>query len=228
MKKPQNPISSFPPSATIVPPSISFEPGVEVITHYFNNLSPQQHRQFYQLGNLYATWNQRLNLISRQDLPNLYIRHVLHALSIAKFIAFKANTRMLDVGTGGGFPGIPLAILFPDSSFHLVDSIAKKINAVQAIVEALQLTNVTTQVTRAETLLHKYDFVLGRAVTQLDTFCSWVRNKIATQSHHALPNGILYLKGDAPLSLTLPHHIYPLADVIDHPFFENKQLIHIY
>lgn len=216
------------PAADMKPTIITLEPGCEIIHHYFPNLSTQQSKQLHQLGNLYATWNQRLNLISRQDLQNLYLRHVLHALSIAKISDFKPNTRILDVGTGGGFPGIPLAILFPETAFHLVDSIAKKIHAVQAIAEALHLPNVTTQVIRAETLQRKYDFILGRAVTQLDTFCRWVKDKVAPKSFNELTNGILYLKGDDPVRLTQAHDIYPFSKVIDHPFFATKQLVHIY
>lgn len=228
MKEPQNTASSFVQAAAIEPRTIVFQPGIEIIAHYFSNLSARQRMQFEQLGMLYQEWNKRLNLISRQDLPNLYLRHVLHALSIAKIIQFKSATTVLDVGTGGGFPGIPLAILFPDTSFHLVDSIAKKIHAVQAIAAALSLGNVTTQAVRAESLTNRYDFILGRAVTRLDIFLSWVEDKIAPHSLNTLPNGILYFKGDEPIHLTQSHHIYHLIDFIQDPFFETKQLIHIY
>ncbi len=221
-------LTSSIPAADMIPEITTLEPGCEIIHHYFPNLSTEQSKQLHQLGTLYATWNQRINLISRQDLPNLYLRHVLHALSIAKVIAFKPNTHILDVGTGGGFPGIPLAILFPETAFHLVDSIAKKIHAVQAIAESLHLPNVTTQVIRAETLPDKYDFILGRAVTQLDTFCRWMKDKVAQQSFNTLTNGILYLKGDEPIRITQAHDMYPLTKVIDHPFFATKQLVHIY
>jgi 16S rRNA (guanine527-N7)-methyltransferase len=142
-------------------------------------------------------------------------------------ISFKPGTRVLDVGTGGGLPGIPLAIFFPDVSFHLVDSIGKKLHAVQAIAQALHLTNVTTQVIRAEHLTSAYDFILGRAVTQLDVFYQWVHNKIAPTSLNELMNGILYLKGNEPIQIKQPHHIYHLSQFLHEPFFETKQLVHI-
>jgi 16S rRNA (guanine527-N7)-methyltransferase len=209
------------------PSSIHFQPGAEIIGTYFGNLSALQQDQFDRLGTIYQDWNARLNLISRQDLPNLYLRHVLHALSIAKVIYFKPGTRILDVGTGGGFPGIPLAILFPDVSFHLVDSIGKKLHAVKAIAQALDLANVSTQVIRAEQLTSSYDFILGRAVTQLDVFYQWVQDKIDAISLNELANGILYLKGNDPLQIKQPHHIYHLKQFFNDPFFETKQLVHI-
>jgi 16S rRNA (guanine527-N7)-methyltransferase len=206
---------------------ILFQPGAEIIHTYFDNLSTTQQARFNELGTVYQAWNARLNLISRQDLPNLYLRHVLHALSIAKVIHFKPGTRILDVGTGGGFPGIPLAILFPDVSFHLVDSIGKKLHAVQAIAQALHLANVTTQVVRAEQLTSSYDFILGRAVTQLDVFYQWVRDKVAAISFNELPNGVLYLKGNEPAQIKQPQHIYHLNRFFEEPFFETKQLVYI-
>ncbi len=206
---------------------IIYQPSAEVIDTYFANLSAEQRAQFNCLGTIYQDWNARLNLISRQDLPNLYLRHVLHALGIAKVIHFKPGTKILDVGTGGGFPGIPLAILFPDVSFHLVDSIAKKLHAVQAIAQMLHLENVTTQVIRAEHLTSSYDFILGRAVKQLDVFYQWVQDKVASTSFNELPNGILYLKGHEPIQIKQPHHIYHLNQFFDDPFFETKQLVHI-
>lgn len=221
MNKQQNPHQNLPPRP------IPFQPGAEIIHTYFDNLSATQQVQFNELGTVYQEWNARLNLISRQDLPNLYLRHVLHALSIAKIIHFKPGTRILDVGTGGGFPGIPLAILFPDVSFHLVDSIGKKLHTVQAIAQALHLANVTTQVVRAELLTNSYDFILGRAVTQLDVFYQWVQDKVAPISLNELPNGILYLKGNESVQTKQPHHIYHLNQFFDDPFFETKQLVHI-
>ena len=207
--------------------SITYQPGAEIIDAYFDNLSAIQQAQFSQLGALYQEWNARLNLISRQDLPNLYLRHVLHALSIAKVIHFKSGTRILDVGTGGGFPGIPLAIFFPKTSFHLVDSVAKKLHAVQAIAQALHLENVTTQIGRAEQLMDSYDFILGRAVTQLDIFCQWVQDKIAATSFNELANGVLYLKGNEPIQLKQAYHTYQLQQFFEDPFFSTKQLVHI-
>lgn len=212
---------------TYSPKSIFFQPGAEVIGTYFNHLTATQQAQFNQLGKIYQAWNARLNLISRKDLPNLYLHHVLHALGIAKVIHFKPGTKVLDVGTGGGFPGIPLAILFPKASFHLVDSIGKKVHAVQAIVQALDLSNVTTQVVRAEHVTSSYDFILGRAVTQLDVFCQWVQGKITPISWNELANGILYLKGNEPIFINQPHHVYQLSQFFYDPFFETKQLVHI-
>ncbi|MHB9147508.1 MAG: 16S rRNA (guanine(527)-N(7))-methyltransferase RsmG [Candidatus Amoebophilus sp.] len=205
----------------------SFNPGVEIIFKYFDNLTTQQGVQFRQLGTIYQDWNSRLNLISRKDLPNLYLRHVLHALSIAKLVQFKPTTTILDIGTGGGFPGIPLAILFPQVHFHLVDSIGKKVHAVQAIVEALSLNNVATQMVRSENLDSQYDFVLGRAVTQLEIFCTWVKDKIATASINTMTNGILYLKGNEAVQIKQPYHVYPISQFFNDSFFETKQLLHI-
>ena len=205
-----------------------FHPGVEIIFDHFQDLSIIQQEQFRQLGIIYQEWNAKLNLVSRKDLPNLYLRHVLHALSIAKLVQFKAGTQVLDVGTGGGFPGIPLAIFFPQAQFHLVDSIAKKMHAVQVIVEVLGLKNVKTQVVRAEHLAEKYDFILGRAVTDLALFYNWVKDKIVAISMHTIENGILYLKGgDDPIQIKQPYHIYKLNDFLKDPFFETKQLIHV-
>eukprot|EP01132_Coremiostelium_polycephalum_P002958 gene2958-3691_t len=207
--------------------TITHAKGVEAIFEHFNSLTKQQEDQFAQLGAIYQDWNTKINLISRKDLPNLYLRHVLHALSIAKVIPFMPNAQLLDVGTGGGFPGIPLAILFPQTHFHLVDSIGKKMKAVQAIAQALALSNVSTEILRAETLPTQYDFVLGRAVTNLSTFCEWVKGKISPCSYHTLPNGILYLKGDEPLQIQKPYHIYPLNQYFSDPFFTTKQLVYI-
>lgn len=215
------------PHLNLTPGPTFFRPGAEIINAYFDNLPTVQQDEFKALGLVYQEWNARLNLISRQDLPNLYLRHVLHALGVAKVIHFKPGTKILDVGTGGGFPGIPLAILFPEVSFHLVDSIAKKLHAVQAIAEALHLANVTTKVIRAEQLTGSYDFILGRAVTRLDVFCQWVQDKIAPHSLNELPNGILYLQGNEPIQIKQPHYLYHLSEFFDDPFFETKQLVHI-
>jgi len=205
----------------------TFYPSVEIIFDYFDNLTSQQKEQFKQLGDIYQEWNERLNLISRKDLPNLYLRHVLHALSIAKLVQFKPTTRILDVGTGGGFPGIPLAILFPQAHFHLVDSIGKKIHAVQAIAQALALENVSMQIARVEDLPTQYEFILGRAVTQLEVFCSWVRDKITTTSTNTITNGILYLKGNEAVQIKHLYQNYPINQFFNDPFFETKQLLHI-
>lgn len=206
---------------------LCYQPGAEIIAQYFPDLSATQKEQYAALGQLYDTWNTRLNLISRKDLPNLYLRHVLHSLSIAKVISFASNSHVLDVGTGGGFPGIPLAIYFPHVQFHLVDAIAKKVHAVETIRQALALDNVTTTITRVENLAQTYDFVLGRAITQLPLFLKWTSNKIAKKSNNMLQNGVLYLKGDGPVPVSLPHHIYPLKKIFSEDFFGTKQLLYI-
>lgn len=206
---------------------ITFSPTEEIIFAHFKELSTKQQTQFQQLGTIYQEWNAKLNLISRKDISNLYLRHVLHALSIPKLVQFQPNTKLLDVGTGGGFPGIPLAIFFPEAHFHLIDSIAKKVHAVEEISRALGLKNVTTQVVRAENITQKYDFILGRAVTDLGVFYNWVKDKIATTSINAIPNGILYFKGNELVQLRQPYHIYCLNKFFDDPFFETKQLIYI-
>ena len=201
-----------------------------LVFQHFTHLSARQQAQFRQIAPLYQTWNGKLNLISRQDIDHLYLRHVLHSLAIAKVVSFEPGAHILDVGTGGGFPGIPLAILFPQAEFHLVDSIGKKVRAVQHIAEALELTNVTTQQIRAEQLDTKYDFVLGRAVTKLTTFYGWVKNKLADRARHASPNGILYLKGaDTRLEdIPLQHRTYAIQDFFEDPFFETKQLVYLF
>jgi 16S rRNA (guanine527-N7)-methyltransferase len=199
-----------------------------LIFQYFIELSDTQQSQFKELAPVYQAWNAQINLVSRQDMNNLYLRHVLHALSIAQVIQFKPEAKIIDVGTGGGFPGIPLAILFPQVQFHLIDSIGKKIKAVQEISQALGLTNVTTQVTRAEVLKSQFDFILGRGVTKLATFYHWVKHLIARHSRHSLPNGILYLTGDTSIEVPIHSQIYPIKDFFHEPFFETKQLVHLY
>ncbi len=166
-----------------------------IISKYFPDLSEQQARQFAMLESLYREWNARINVISRKDIDHLAERHILHSLGIAKFIRFSPGTKILDVGTGGGFPGIPLAIFFPDVHFHLVDSIGKKIKVVKAISDELNLTNVTSEQTRVEIMKTKFDFIISRAVTQLPEFYHWVKHLISKNSENIMPNGILYLKG---------------------------------
>ncbi|MEM9417196.1 MAG: 16S rRNA (guanine(527)-N(7))-methyltransferase RsmG [Bacteroidota bacterium] len=201
-----------------------------IVFQHFDTLSPSQQAQFSQIAPVYQTWNNKLNLISRQDIDHLYLKHVLHSLGIAKVVDFKAGTRILDVGTGGGFPGIPLAIMFPQVEFHLIDSIGKKIRAVQHIATELGLANVTTQQVRAENLETQYDFILGRAVTSLATFYGWVKNNMASTHQNLIPNGILYLKGiDTHLeTIPLQRRIYAIRDFFADPFFETKQLVHLY
>jgi 16S rRNA (guanine527-N7)-methyltransferase len=202
------------------------------ILQYFPELTKSQQLQFEKLAPLYAEWNARINVISRKDMDHLYERHVLHSLGIAKIVTFKKGTRVLDVGTGGGFPGIPLAILFPEIQFNLVDSIGKKIKVVQAIAESLNLKNVIAQQSRAELYEGTYDFIVSRAVTSLPVFLTWVKNKISRQNNNAIDNGILYLKGGdltAELSPLKTHYIvYHLSDYFEESFFETKKVVHLF
>ena len=168
---------------------------MDIILKYFPHLTETQIEQFRQLEPLYADWNAQINVISRKDFSEFYERHVLHSLGIAKFTRFANNTKILDVGTGGGFPGIPLAILFPEVQFHLVDSIGKKIKVVNGVVESLGLKNVRAEQIRAEQLQEKYDYVVSRAVTRLPDFVKWIRKNISKKQKNPLPNGVIYLKG---------------------------------
>ncbi len=202
-----------------------------IISHYFPNLTDHQKTQFSQLEELYTEWNEQINVISRKDIDQLYTRHVLHSLGIAKVIEFEPNTMILDVGTGGGFPGIPLAIMFPDSQFHLVDSIGKKIKVVKGVAEALGLENLTAEHTRAEQVKGQYDFVVSRAVTKLKPFYQWVHDKVNRQGFNSLDNGILYLKGgdlDEELKeAKKPHQLFNLSDYFKEEFFETKKVVFI-
>lgn len=203
---------------------------MEIISHYFEELSTGQIQQFSKLGDLYKNWNSQINVISRKDIDELYLRHVLHSLGIAKVQQFNPNSTILDVGTGGGFPGIPLAILFPESNFYLVDSIGKKIKVVQAVAEALELKNVKSEHARAEKVKGTFDFIVSRAVTNMDDFVKWTRKKVAKKQNHTLKNGILYLKG-GDLSEELQNFpkatIYNLSDYFEEDFFETKKVVHI-
>lgn len=202
-----------------------------LIFHYFPHLTDRQRQQFGQLGELYRFWNKQINVVSRQDLENLYERHVLHSLGIATVIQFKPYTAVLDVGTGGGFPGIPLAILFPEAEFHLVDSIGKKIKVVREVASALELANVRAEQARAEQLSASYDFVVSRAVTHLQPFVAWMRGKVNRHFNHDLRNGILYLKGGdltAELAeLKRPYRLFDLRDFLKEPFFETKKVVYV-
>ena len=203
----------------------------DIITHYFPNLTEKQQHQFKGLGPLYEDWNEKINVISRKDIDNLYVNHVLHCLGIAKIISFLPGAEILDVGTGGGFPGIPLAILFPQTKFHLVDSIGKKITVVNEVSQALGLLNVTAEQIRAEQLNGKYDFVVSRAVTQMKEFYGWIQNKVKNDSHHSLDNGVLYLKGgDLEVELNelkKPYSLYDLPTYFTEPFFETKKVVYL-
>ncbi len=204
---------------------------VDIIFKYFTGLSEQQKEQFTKLFELYSFWNAQINVISRKDIDELYERHILHSLAIAKFCTFKKGERVLDVGTGGGFPGIPLAILFPETDFHLVDSIGKKIKVVQEVAKALGLKNVTATHGRAEQIRDKYNFVVSRAVTRLADFYPWVRGKFSSQHINAIPNGILYLKGgdlnEEIKEAKLKAELYPISDFYSEEFFETKYVVYI-
>jgi len=203
---------------------------MELIEKYFPDLSETQMHQFGLLSELYKDWNLKINVVSRKDIEELYLRHVLHSLGIAKIQPFLPETRVLDIGTGGGFPGIPLAILFPESEFHLVDSIGKKIKVVKEVTESLDLQNVRITNDRAEAISDRYDFIVSRAVAQMETFVRWVKNNVAKKSRHELKNGILYLKGgnlSEELSGFPKATIYPLSEFFEEEFFETKSVVHL-
>jgi len=204
---------------------------MEIIRKYFTDLTDRQLDQFGRLSSLYEEWNSKINVISRKDIQQLYERHVLHSLSIAKIIQFKPMTTVLDVGTGGGFPGIPLAIMFPKTSFLLIDSIGKKIRVVNEVVSALNLRNVRGEHIQVEDVKQKFDFVVSRAVTAFPRFVSMVRTKVASQNNNDLPNGILYLKGGDFEEEIRPFkeqiRVFELQDFFQEEFFETKRLIHM-
>ncbi|HAT77496.1 MAG TPA: 16S rRNA (guanine(527)-N(7))-methyltransferase RsmG [Flavobacterium sp.] len=203
---------------------------MEEILKHFPNLTELQKEQFAKLDFLYHDWNAKINVISRKDIDELYTKHVLHSLGIAKIIQFEPGTFVLDVGTGGGFPGIPLAILFPETRFYLIDVIAKKIKVVQAVAEALGLKNVKAEQLRAELVKGDFDFIVSRAVTNMPDFVSWIKDKIKKKSKHELRNGILYLKGgDLTEELaTFPKATeYNLSDYFKGEFFETKKVVHL-
>lgn len=203
---------------------------MELVLKYFPDLTEDQINKFKALESLYQDWNLKINVVSRKDIDELYLRHVLHSLGIAKVISFKDGCKILDVGTGGGFPGIPLAILFPECSFHLVDSIAKKLKVVDEVVEGLGLTNVKTTHSRVEAINDTYDFIVSRAVAAMPTFVHWVKGKVAKTQIHDIKNGILYLKG-GDLSQELRDYrtttIYDLNEFFDEDFYETKKVVHL-
>ena len=203
---------------------------VGIVFKYFPNLSEQQQNQFAKLEALYQDWNLKINVVSRKDIVELYLRHVLHSLGIAKVLELKEGAEILDVGTGGGFPGIPLAILFPKTRFTLVDSIGKKIRVVNEVVAGLELKNVKAIHSRVEDVPGQYDFIVSRAVAAMPTFVYWTRGKIKKKSSHALRNGILYLKG-GDLSEELKDYqnaqIFPLSDYFEEPFYETKKIVYL-
>ena len=201
-----------------------------IIQKYFNDLTIEQLSQFAKLELLYKDWNSKINVISRKDINELYLRHVLHSLSIAKLISFKDDTCILDVGTGGGFPGIPLAILFPNCRFHLVDSIKKKITVVNNVVKELDLKNVKTSCSRVEAISEKYDFVVSRAVTNMKDFVSWIKFKINKKSFNDFKNGVLYLKGgdlEDELKSFKNVKTFELSEIFNEDFFIQKKVVYL-
>lgn len=203
---------------------------MEEILKYFPNLSENQVHQFEKISELYHDWNAKINVISRKDIDELYVKHVLHSLGIAKVMEFQPKSTVLDVGTGGGFPGIPLAILFPETRFYLIDVIAKKIKVVNEMATALDLKNVKAEQLRAENVKGNFDFIVSRAVTNMPDFVSWIKDKIKKQNNHEIKNGILYLKGgdlteelkDFPKAT-----LYNLSDYFSEEFFETKKVVHL-
>ena len=202
-----------------------------IIEKYFPRLTDKQKQQFAQLGELYATWNAQINVISRADIDNLYEKHILHSLAIAKVVDFKDFTEILDVGTGGGFPGIPLAILYPNCQFVLVDSIGKKIKVVNEITSALGLENIKAEQMRAELVEGEFDFVVSRAVTRLLPFYGWVKGKININNYNKYKNGILYLKGgdlkEELKELGKKSRVFEISEYFEEEFFETKMVVHI-
>lgn len=203
---------------------------MELILKYFPDLTDNQIAQFEALEDLYKDWNLKINVVSRKDIDELYLRHVLHSLAIAKVINFTDGSSLMDVGTGGGFPGIPLAILFPNCQFHLVDSINKKLNVVREVITGLELENVKVTHTRVEEINETYDFIISRAVAAMPTFVHWVKGKISKSQNNDLKNGILYLKG-GDLNEELQDYktttIYNISDFFEEEFFETKKVVHL-
>jgi len=203
---------------------------LELLKKYFPELTEDQISKFEKLEELYKDWNLKINVVSRKDIEELYLRHVLHSLGIAKVQSFKSGSKILDVGTGGGFPGIPLAILYPNSTFHLVDSIGKKIKVVDEVSEGLGLENVTSFNQRVEELDGTYDFIVSRAVAIMPTFVRWVKGKIAKENNHDRRNGILYLKG-GDLTEELKDYrtaqIFELSNYFEEDFYETKKVVYL-
>tara|TARA_R110000751_G_scaffold14621_1_gene47123 strand:- start:80809 stop:81441 length:633 start_codon:yes stop_codon:yes gene_type:complete len=203
---------------------------MELILKYFPDLTPLQIEQFTKLEALYQDWNLKINVVSRKDIDELYLRHVLHSLAIARIINFKDGSSMMDVGTGGGFPGIPLAILFPECEFHLVDSINKKLNVVREVVAGLELQNVKVTHSRVEEIKETYDFIISRAVAAMPTFVHWIKGKVSKTQQNELKNGIIYLKG-GDLTEELQDYktttIYNISDYFEEDFFDTKKIVHL-
>jgi 16S rRNA (guanine527-N7)-methyltransferase len=205
---------------------------MQEILKYFPDLNTHQRKLFLSLNEIFRTWNQKINLISRKDIDSFYLKHVLHSLAIAKFVEFTPKTKVLDVGTGGGFPGIPLAIFFPQCDFILVDSIEKKINVVQDIINQLELKNCKTKVIRAEKINEKFDFVVSRAVAPMPKLYNWTKNNVSKHSANVIPNGIICLKGgDLSEELEMFENWYTTTHInqyFNDDFFETKKIIHLF
>ena len=204
---------------------------MDLILKYFPNLTERQKEQFAALPDIYNDWNSKINVISRKDMNNFVEHHVLHSLAIAKVVQFKTMCDIMDLGTGGGFPGIPLAIMFPDANFYLVDSIGKKIKVVKDVAEQLQLKNVTAEQIRAEQVQRDFDFIVSRAVTDLSQFAGWVKGKISDIHYHKLRNGIIYLKGGDLTDELAPFRkkvrTWDIAEFFEEPYFETKKVIYM-
>ncbi len=203
---------------------------IQIIEKYFPDLTPQQKEQFRALYDLYADWNAKINVVSRKDFDQLYLRHILHSLAIAKVCRFEAGARVLDVGCGGGFPSVPLAIMFPDTHFVSADSIGKKITVVKGVCEGAGIKNIDARNTRVEQIPERFDYVVSRAVTEMPTFVKWIWNKIDRGQKGSLPNGILYLKGgdltEELAATKIQWTEYPISEFFDEEFFETKKVVY--
>ena len=204
---------------------------MEIVLKYFPEITDHQKEQFSALQGLYSEWNEKINVISRKDIEQLSERHVAHSLAIYKFLPFQPGSKILDIGTGGGFPGIPLAIMMPEVQFHLTDSIGKKIKVVQEVADALQLKNVKAEHVRSEQVKSKYDFVVSRAVAELKMLLAWSNGKVLQDSKNALPNGLICLKGgdlkDELKEVRREKEVYSLTDFYTEEFFETKKLVYV-
>ena len=203
---------------------------IQIIEKYFSDLTPQQKEQFGALYDLYADWNAKINVVSRKDFDQLYMRHILHSLAIAKVCRFEAGARILDVGCGGGFPSVPLAIMFPEAKIVAADSIGKKITVVKGVCEGAGIKNIDARNVRVEQIPERFDYVVSRAVTEMPTFVKWIWNKMERGQKGSLPNGILYLKGgdltEELAATKMPWTEFPISEFFDEEFFETKKVVY--